>query len=323
MSYSEAITKNDLQNILNTFGYADNDWTTPNITYDVSDKTEKTSTAQDTHGTTLVTINHTTQTGRFLVLSSAVIKTSRYTSYTTIAVNGEGVGAEWGVTNLTTPTTVHNVIEIKNKEIGSSHIIELKLGSQDSGTTATRPAYNPSILCAIDILDTKAKGSRILECYPVGSYYETSDADFNPNTAWGGTWSKLTKHNIITKNATNVTLKTHASTAVTSVTLPANSKWLLFGLTVSGQATTGVTSNCQFTRASGTGDFYPFSINSVSASSGAYLNAQAYVDATTQSVINLTRYNYTSADITNAFGNIVAIPLDNYNDGKITWHRTA
>lgn len=25
--------------------------------------------------------------------------------------------------------------------------------------------------------------------YPVGSYYKTSDADFDPNTAWGGTWS--------------------------------------------------------------------------------------------------------------------------------------
>lgn len=24
--------------------------------------------------------------------------------------------------------------------------------------------------------------------YPVGSYYETSDSSFNPNTAWGGTW---------------------------------------------------------------------------------------------------------------------------------------
>ena len=24
--------------------------------------------------------------------------------------------------------------------------------------------------------------------YPVGSYYETSDADFDPNEAWGGTW---------------------------------------------------------------------------------------------------------------------------------------
>lgn len=24
--------------------------------------------------------------------------------------------------------------------------------------------------------------------YPVGSYYETSDANFDPNIAWGGTW---------------------------------------------------------------------------------------------------------------------------------------
>ena len=24
--------------------------------------------------------------------------------------------------------------------------------------------------------------------YPVGTYYETSEIDFNPNTAWGGTW---------------------------------------------------------------------------------------------------------------------------------------
>lgn len=29
--------------------------------------------------------------------------------------------------------------------------------------------------------------------YPVGSYYETSDTSFNPNTAWGGTWLEDTK----------------------------------------------------------------------------------------------------------------------------------
>ena len=31
-------------------------------------------------------------------------------------------------------------------------------------------------------------GSTVLDFYPVGSYYETSDTTFNPNTAWGGTW---------------------------------------------------------------------------------------------------------------------------------------
>ena len=31
-------------------------------------------------------------------------------------------------------------------------------------------------------------GGGVLEYYPVGSYYETSDATFDPNIAWGGTW---------------------------------------------------------------------------------------------------------------------------------------
>lgn len=28
--------------------------------------------------------------------------------------------------------------------------------------------------------------------YPVGSYYETSEVLFNPNTSWGGTWKRMT-----------------------------------------------------------------------------------------------------------------------------------
>ena len=35
---------------------------------------------------------------------------------------------------------------------------------------------------------THGGGSTVLDFYPVGSYYETSDTAFDPNTAWGGTW---------------------------------------------------------------------------------------------------------------------------------------
>ena len=31
-------------------------------------------------------------------------------------------------------------------------------------------------------------GGSVLSFYPIGSYYETSDTTFNPNTEWGGTW---------------------------------------------------------------------------------------------------------------------------------------
>lgn len=27
--------------------------------------------------------------------------------------------------------------------------------------------------------------------YPVGSYYENSESDFNPNKVWGGTWETV------------------------------------------------------------------------------------------------------------------------------------
>lgn len=36
----------------------------------------------------------------------------------------------------------------------------------------------------------KASISALIDLfYPIGSYYETSDADFNPNEKWGGTWN--------------------------------------------------------------------------------------------------------------------------------------
>lgn len=41
-------------------------------------------------------------------------------------------------------------------------------------------------------------GSALVDMiYPVGSYYETSDADFDPNEAWGGTWEKDTSGRVL------------------------------------------------------------------------------------------------------------------------------
>ena len=38
--------------------------------------------------------------------------------------------------------------------------------------------------------------------YPVGSYYETSDTTFDPNTAWGGTWVEDTAGRILVSQDT-------------------------------------------------------------------------------------------------------------------------
>lgn len=38
--------------------------------------------------------------------------------------------------------------------------------------------------------------------YPVGSYYETSNSDFDPNISWGGTWNKTDSVGYVTVAAT-------------------------------------------------------------------------------------------------------------------------
>lgn len=48
--------------------------------------------------------------------------------------------------------------------------------------------------------------------YPVGSYYETSDASFNPNTAWGGTWVEDTKGRVTVAKADSGTFVTLGGT---------------------------------------------------------------------------------------------------------------
>ena len=42
--------------------------------------------------------------------------------------------------------------------------------------------------------------------YPVGSYYETSDASFDPNVAWGGTWSLESAGNVHVSAGTGYTI---------------------------------------------------------------------------------------------------------------------
>ena len=39
--------------------------------------------------------------------------------------------------------------------------------------------------------------------YPVGSYYETSDTLFDPNTAWGGTWLEDTEGRVLVASDIN------------------------------------------------------------------------------------------------------------------------
>lgn len=50
---------------------------------------------------------------------------------------------------------------------------------------------NTTIAAVLNWLKEKAAASSPLDSYPIGSVYMTTDAAFNPNSAWGGTWAKI------------------------------------------------------------------------------------------------------------------------------------
>lgn len=62
--------------------------------------------------------------------------------------------------------------------------VELTQAEYDALTTAEKT--NGTVYFITDA--SPVPSSLFNYFYPVGSYYETSDASFDPNTAWGGTW---------------------------------------------------------------------------------------------------------------------------------------
>lgn len=69
--------------------------------------------------------------------------------------------------------------------------VKAKADSSDVPTitmTSTDPGEGSPLAANHYVAVYGTMGSLLDMFYPVGSYYETSDTTFNPNTAWGGTW---------------------------------------------------------------------------------------------------------------------------------------
>lgn len=78
----------------------------------------------------------------------------------------------------------------------------------------------------ISILSEDTKKSLALLSHPVGTYIWTSDTNFNPNTAWGGTWERIQDGRCLISDCTAktyITAKTLGGTGGTeTVTLNLN-----------------------------------------------------------------------------------------------------
>lgn len=90
-----------------------------------------------------------------------------------------------------------NVIADGSITDGAGNVLSAKANASSLAAVATSGSYTdlsnqPNIPTNTSDLNNDSgfiTSSDVLNMfYPVGSYYETSDTAFNPNTAWGGTW---------------------------------------------------------------------------------------------------------------------------------------
>ena len=100
--------------------------------------------------TDLCSLSYTTNTGRFIVIARAVIKTSRYTSNALIRLDGNQAGY-WSNTNSTSYMVVNPLLYTGSQTPGSTHTITLSITAQDSGTTCTSADYHKPWILVFDI----------------------------------------------------------------------------------------------------------------------------------------------------------------------------
>ena len=78
--------------------------------------------------------------------------------------------------------------KLAGKEDKSNKVTSITSSSTDIQYPSAKAVYNALQDNSNTIFDL---------VYPVGSYYETSDTSFNPNTTWGGTWELETDGTIL------------------------------------------------------------------------------------------------------------------------------
>lgn len=132
-----------------------------------------------------------------------------------------GVGDSFIIAGFATQPTIPNTTPEANSEviIDDSSLNSYTFNSDDyeyiaftvNKTTSGTLTDIQAMICDADLLDKSYEAPSVFGTvkdfitgisgtikavvssifYPVGTIYETLDSSFNPNTAWGGTWSKL------------------------------------------------------------------------------------------------------------------------------------
>lgn len=154
--------------------------------------------------------------------------------------------------------------------------------------------------------------------YPVGSQFETTDLNFNPNNAWTGTWELTPKRDIV-RGYGNKTVNSATTYTLCTITLEPNTAYLMLAQTNSSSGSVG-TFICQIYTVGTLVTDYGYGYARTNVGSGGGVVAWRWVITGGSAVtVNLNCYGYMTASHTE-YGNIIAIPTDR-KQGVNTWKR--
>lgn len=97
----------------------------------------------------------------------------------------------------------------------------------EDGLTGT--AANSRVIPTVSLSGETSYEKLLNLFYPVGCYFSTEDADFDPNTAWGGTWIKLEEGQTLIQAGPTYPLGStggEAKHALTAAEMPPHRHWI-------------------------------------------------------------------------------------------------
>lgn len=142
-------------------------------------------------------------------VSSAISNWSSISSGATVygLINGSFGTTQSYIIGMTETDTQSGASQTVTQTLSTAfYTIDIQAGGKEivfGGAAKDDVTNHPNGLfkCEMDVI-----GRGFLDYfYPVGSYYETSDTTFNPNTRWGGTWVLETEGKVHVSAGTNYT----------------------------------------------------------------------------------------------------------------------
>ena len=154
--------------------------------------------------------------------------------------------------------------------------------------------------------------------YPVGSYFETSDSEFDPNVEWGGEWSCQIPQEVLI-NTGSVTVNANQNYNLCTITLEPNTEYMIYTNVKTNNGNSLTLLNAIDINGTVKNQHGAEARVTTSSGQGVVNWRYVYTDNNTATA-TLRCYGYYTTSHTEE-GRIIAVPINRTLNYK--WHRTA